>query len=127
VTPTGDELVLVAEDEPALRLLIARALRVQGYRVLEAGNGVEALGIVEGHEGAPIALLVTDVTMPKMSGRDLARQVALLLPQLKVLFLSGYSDGSIASDGQLAPGVNFMQKPFSMEALARRVRSVLDS
>ena len=124
--PRGDETVLVVEDEEGVRRLIRDILEQQGYHVLDADGGERALEIVNADERGAIALLVTDVVMPHMSGRDLAQAVALLRPEVKVLFLSGYTDRAAIEHG-LGSAAAFLQKPFSPEALARKVRGVLDA
>jgi CheY-like chemotaxis protein len=123
--PRGGETVLVAEDEGDVRNLVVQILRNQGYEVLEAANGGEALMICEKHTGA-IDLLMTDVVMPMMSGRELANRLLLLHPEMKVLYMSGYTNDAIVRHGVLEEGVNFIPKPFSVEALAFKVREVLD-
>jgi CheY-like chemotaxis protein len=123
--PRGGETVLVAEDDGDVRSLVVQILKKQGYKVLEAANGGEAFMICEKHEG-PIDLLVTDVVMPVMSGRELTDRLLLLHPKIKVLYMSGYTDETIVRHGVLEEGVNFFQKPFSMEALVLKVREVLD-
>jgi PAS domain S-box-containing protein len=121
--PSGTETVLVVEDEEGVRRLIRDVLELQGYTVLEAASGESAL---ERTEGFPhIDLLVTDVVMPKMSGRDLAEALKLLRPEIKVLFLSGYTDRAVVEHG-VGASDNFLQKPFTPVALARAVRQVLD-
>jgi len=123
---TGSETILVVEDDDALRNLGREILERQGYRVLDAGNGIEALRISETHRGQ-IHLMITDVVMPKMGGKKVADRLQQLYPQMKVIYMSGYTDNSIAHHGILAPGLNFLQKPFSPEVLARKVREVLDA
>jgi len=123
---TGSETILVVEDDDALRNLGREILERQGYRVLDAGNGIEALRISEAHRGQ-IHLMITDVVMPKMGGKKVADRSQPLYPQMKVIYMSGYTDNSIAHHGILAPGLNFLQKPFSPEVLARKVREVLDA
>ena len=120
----GTETVLVAEDEQIVRVLIRKVLEQAGYTVLLAGGGAEALQVAERHAG-PIHLLVTDVVMPGMSGRELARRVVERWPATKVLYMSGYADDAVERHGVLDPGTAFMQKPFTPSALARRVRDVL--
>ena len=120
----GTETILVAEDEQMVRVLVRKVLEQAGYTVLLAGGGSEALQLAERHTG-PIHLLVTDVVMPGMSGRELARQLVTKRAGTKVLFLSGYADDAVARHGVLEPGTAFMQKPFTPSALARRVREVL--
>ncbi len=122
----GTETVLLTEDEDGVRRLTRRILQGYGYRVLEAKNGGEALMACEQHAG-PIHLLVTDVVMPGMSGPRLAERLAPLRPAMRVLFLSGYTDDAIVHHGVLNPNTPFLQKPFTPEALIRKVREVLDS
>jgi len=116
--------VLVAEDETLVRVLVRKTLTQAGYRVLEAGGGEEALQLAARHDGT-IHLLVTDVVMPGMSGRELMRRLAAVRPNVKVLYMSGYSDEAVERHGVLDPGTAFMQKPFTPSVLARRVREVL--
>jgi len=125
--PRGSELVLITEDEPAVRAMAVRVLRQQGYRVLEAANGEEALRIAQVRSEEPIALLVTDMVMPQMGGKTLAEQIAALSPNVKVLFMSGYTDAAIVQHDQLTHGRAFLQKPFSSATLAQKVRDVLDA
>lgn len=121
----GSETVLIVEDDHSLRKLARTVLKQRGYKVLEAENGEDALRISKEHEG-PIQLMITDVVMPKMSGRETAERLQPLYPQMKVIYMSGYTDSAIAHHGVLAPGLNFIEKPFSPEGLARKVREVLD-
>jgi CheY-like chemotaxis protein len=123
--PRGTEVVLLVEDEPAVRALAARVLRAQGYTVLAAGNGSEALQVIQTHLGV-IDLLVTDVVMPEMSGKVLAEHVVRRYPQIRILFISGYTDRAIVHHGRLEPNVTFLQKPFAPLALAQKVREVLE-
>jgi len=125
-TPRGTEVVLLVEDESAVRHLAARVLRAQGYTVLEAGNGEEALQIIQMHSGV-IDLLLTDVVMPEMSGKALADRVVRRYPAIRVLFISGYTDRAIVHHGQLERDVLCLQKPFTLRALAQKVREVLDA
>jgi PAS domain S-box-containing protein len=120
----GTETLLLVEDEDPVRALVRNVLREKGYRILEASRGEEALELAEQY-GGPIDLLVTDVVMPQMNGRELARRLANLLPQIKVLYISGYADNAVWYQGGLDSGGAFLQKPFSPEALARKVREVL--
>jgi len=115
------ETILVAEDDPGVRSLVCITLRLRGYVVLEAQDGVEALMIGGQHQG-PLHLLLTDVAMPQMNGREVAERLAAQRPDFKVLFMSGYSDDALLRRGLMAPGVSFIQKPFSSDALAKTVR-----
>jgi len=122
----GTETILVVEDEPAVLALSQRALEAQGYVVLAASDATTALRLVERH-GGTIHLLLTDVVMPGMSGRDLADQLAARRPGTRVLYMSGYPGDAVVQHGELQPGAAFLQKPFSPDGLARKVRDVLDA
>jgi CheY-like chemotaxis protein len=122
----GSETVLVVEDEPAVLTLSRRALEMQGYVVLAAADGADALRIVERH-GGTIDLLLSDVVMPGLSGRELADQLSVRRPGIRVLFMSGYPGDAVVQHGTLPPGSAFLQKPFSPDGLARKVRDVLDA
>jgi len=122
----GSETVLVAEDEDAVRQIIERALQARGYRVMVARNGSEALALAGRHAGQ-IDLLVTDVVMPDMNGRVLSQRLMEVRPAIKTLYLSGYTDDAILHHGVLQEGVAFLQKPFSLGALARKVRDVIEA
>ena len=124
--PHGKETVLVVEDEEGVRELVRDILEASGYKVLEAAHGAGALEIVERHAG-PIHLLVSDVVMPEMSGRDLAQQLAVRCPDTKVLFMSGYTDHAVAHRGVLDPEMEFLQKPFTAATFTGKVRELLDA
>lgn len=124
--PKGNETVLLVEDEPLVRGLALRVLREQGYRVLEAANGGEAIRMAQMHAGEEIHLLLTDVVMPGMTGRELADSLRPLLPNMRVLYMSGYTDHAMVHHGVLAKGVNYIEKPFTVNALTHKVREVLD-
>jgi two-component system, cell cycle sensor histidine kinase and response regulator CckA len=124
--PRGMETLLVVEDEPSLMHLTRRALEAQGYEVLSASNGQDALRVVREHKGAPIRLVVTDVIMPLMGGKAMAEWLKTTHPGIKVLFTSGYTDEAIAHHGMLDTGVEFLSKPYTSATLARKVREVLD-
>ncbi len=121
---SGAETILLVEDEESVRTLVESVLRSKGYKVIPAARGDEALALSEQY-AQPIALMLVDMVMPRMSGRELARRLAPLHPETKVLFMSGYA-GSSASDG-LDADTHFIQKPFTSEALARKVRETLDA
>jgi two-component system, cell cycle sensor histidine kinase and response regulator CckA len=121
----GTETILLVEDEPAVREVARRILQRHGYQVLVADSPAEALRLCETHQGT-IHVLVTDVVMPRLSGAQLAQQIALRRPALRVLYVSGYTDGSIESHGVLEAGVSFLQKPFTSDSLASKVRSMLN-
>ncbi len=123
--PRGSETILVVEDEEEVRKLAAHILQRQGYKVLEAPQGGDALLICEQHQD-PIHLMLTDVVMPGMSGHQLAKRLKSLQPEMEVLYMSGYTDNAIAQHGVLGEGVNYIQKPFTVDGLARKVREVLD-
>jgi signal transduction histidine kinase len=118
------ETVLVVEDEQAVRDLTVKMLQKLGYKILTAASGAEAIEISRMHAG-PIALLLTDVVMPSMSGRQLADALRPQRPDMKVLFLSGYTEDTIVHHGVLDPNVQFLPKPFSREVLAKKMREVL--
>jgi PAS domain S-box-containing protein len=121
----GSETVLLVEDEEVVRNLGVRILAGLGYRVMRAGNGDEAIALA-GEHGERIDLLLTDVVMPGMSGRELANRLARIHPEARVLFTSGYTDNAIVHHGVLDEGVSFIGKPYSPSALAKKVREVLD-
>ena len=122
----GTETILVVEDEMEVRKLVAQILKGQGYTVIEASGGEEALKVARESTGRKIDLLLTDVVMPEMSGRELAETLPFRHPGLKILYMSGYTDNAIAHHGVLEEGINYIQKPFTLEALARKVREVLN-
>jgi two-component system cell cycle sensor histidine kinase/response regulator CckA len=125
VAPRGTETVLLAEDEEGVRRVARLALEMQGYRVLEAGTGAEALRALDAHPG-PVHLLLTDVVMPDLGGRDLADAVRARRPWVKVLYTSGHTDDVAIRYGVSEAADAFLQKPFTLLGLARKVREVLD-
>jgi two-component system cell cycle sensor histidine kinase/response regulator CckA len=125
-TARGTETILVAEDEPAVRELATQILRSYGYKVLAAQNGLEALRVSRAYEG-PIHLLLTDVVMPLMNGKELAEELQAEREEMRVLYVSGYSDDVIEHHGVLEEGAIFLAKPFTLEALTLEVRAVLDA
>ena len=125
-TPRGDETILLVEDDEAVRSLTRRILEQFGYRVLGASGGADAIRLVEDHVGR-IDLVVADVVMPEMSGRELVERLTRARAGLKVLYLSGYPDDAVVRHGVMESEMSFLQKPFTMEALAIKVRQTLDA
>jgi len=123
--PHGTETVLLAEDEPPVRAIARQVLERHGYTVLEAPSAESALDIATRYSGT-IHLLLTDVIMPGMNGRELATRLAHLRPDARVIFMSGYTDDAVVRHGVLVPGATYVQKPFTPDAIARKVREVLD-
>ncbi|MFZ3217656.1 MAG: CHASE4 domain-containing protein [Candidatus Acidiferrales bacterium] len=121
----GTETILLVEDEQSVRELVTEYLAARGYQVLDAADGMQALEIANAHQGE-IQLLITDVVMPRLSGRDLASRLSTTRPDLKVLYISGYTDDSIFRHGVLQGGMAFLQKPFNLKALATKIREVLE-
>ncbi len=124
--PKGTETILLVEDDPSVRGLAALVLRQQGYTVLEAANGDEAMGLVREPIHKKIHLVLTDLVMPQMGGKELAQQFKAHQSDARVLFISGYTDGAIMHQASIEPGTPFLQKPFSPLDLAKKVREVLD-
>ncbi len=124
-TPQGSETVLEVEDEETVRKLAVRLLKKQGYRVLEAPDGGQAFILCERYT-EPIHLILSDVVMPGISGRELVERLQRIHPEAKAIYMSGYTDNVILHHGILEEGLNFIQKPFTLESLARKVREVLD-
>ena len=123
-TAGASETILVVEDEKAVRDLTMRMLERLGYRLLAAASGAEAIEVSRAFAGT-IHLLLTDVVMPNMSGRQLADELALSRPGMKVLYLSGYTENTVLHHGVLDANVEFLPKPFSREVLSRRIREIL--
>ena len=121
--PAGSEIVLLTEDEDALRKFVRQILERKGYKVLEARHGGEALAICEKHQH--IDLLLTDVKMPKMGGRELAEKATPLHPEMGVIFMSGYTNDTLIAEGIKVRGTRFLQKPFTSPELVRKVRDRL--
>ncbi len=124
--PRGTETILIVDDEPQIRKLAFDCLAYCGYDVLSSANGLQALQLVEGLN-RPVDLVLTDVVMPKLSGRELSERITALQPAAKVLFMSGYTNDAVVNHGILDGDTWFIQKPFTLESLVRRVREVLDS
>jgi CheY-like chemotaxis protein len=122
----GTETILLVEDEEVVRKLSHDILKTCGYEVIEAKNGLDAIKISE-QAGLQIDLLLTDVVMPQMGGRELAVKLSLKYPKMKVLFTSGYTDDAIVRHGIIDEGTNFIQKPFTLDALIEKVRETLDT
>jgi nitrogen-specific signal transduction histidine kinase/ActR/RegA family two-component response regulator len=125
--PRGTETLLVVEDDPAVRHLARGVLEAQGYEVLSAANGQDALRVMHEHKGAPVRLVVTDVMMPLMGGKAMAEWLKTTYPELQILFTSGYTDNTIAHHGVLDAGVEFLAKPYTPATLVRKVRALLDA
>ncbi len=125
VRPRGTETILLVEDEDQVRALASAVLARQGYKIHTAENGSAAIALLETLSG-DVDLLLTDVVMPKMSGRELAEKIAPARPKMKVLFMSGYTDDTVVHHGVLDSGFAFLQKPITPDTLARKVREVLD-
>lgn len=124
--PHGTETILLVEDEEQVRRIVHEILETQGYQVLVAVNGEEALAIAQQHEGE-IDLMITDVVMPQMGGRESVERLSPLRPRMRVLYMSGYTDDAIVRHGLIDEQLQFIGKPFTADALARKVRTVLDS
>jgi len=122
----GREIVLLVEDDHALREVISRGLKKFGYKILEAANGGEALLICEKQKG-PIDLLLTDVVLPQMSGRELAERLRSFRADMKVLYMSGYTENAIVNNGILKENVGFLQKPFKVNVLVQKIREIMDA
>ncbi|MBW2610695.1 MAG: response regulator [Deltaproteobacteria bacterium] len=122
---TGSETILIVEDDDALRKLACEILEAQGYTILDAQNGIVALK-VSNEYGDQIHLMITDVVMPKMGGRELEEHLCPLRPDMKVIYMSGHTDNTILRHGVLSPEIEFLQKPISSASLKRKVREVLD-
>ncbi len=118
------ETILLVDDETAVRQLIRRILQMNGYTVLEANGGMDALQICQQHEGL-IHLLLTDVLMPEMNGQNLAERVTALRPHIRVLYMSGCIDSALITLSDRKTEIAFIQKPFTPDALARKVREIL--
>jgi CheY-like chemotaxis protein len=123
--PRGSETILLVEDEDGVRAFTRYTLQMQGYDVVEARDGEDALRVAERNRGY-LHLLITDVVMPRRGGREVAERLVQAQPGVKVLFLSGYTDDAVVRHGVLASEVAFLQKPFTPSALAQKVRDVLD-
>src|SRR5579884_888037 len=124
--PHGNETVLLVEDEDILRAFTRQVLRSLGYTVLDAANATEALTVSAAHPDT-IHLLATDVVMPGTGGQQLAEQMLALRPDLRVLYLSGYTSEAIVRHGVLQAEINFLRKPFTAGTLAQKIREVLDA
>jgi CheY-like chemotaxis protein len=120
----GSGVILLVEDQEPVREMLKKALTIRGYTVLEAAGGEEALGLAGQHRGL-VDLLITDVVMPVMSGRELAERLTAERPGMKVLFISGFADRAVVHHGMLSPGINYLQKPFPLSELARKVQEIL--
>jgi PAS domain S-box-containing protein len=124
--PRGTETLMIVEDEPSLRFLARCVLEAQGYTVLCASNGEDAMRVAREHTGSPVCLVITDVIMPLMGGKVMSERLKTAYPGLKILFTSGYTDDAIAQHGLLEGGIAFLPKPYTSGLLARKVRATLD-
>jgi len=124
--PKGNETILLVEDDSSVRDLAVRFLRGQGYTILEATNGNEAIRIARKSKKEKVHLLLTDMVMPQMGGKELVERFRSIHPEIKVLFISGYTDTAITHHGLSEPNTALLQKPFSLTSLAKKVREVLD-
>ena len=125
VFPRGSETILVVDDEPTVREMIREILETCGYQVLEAKNGFEAMEVYE-REGEKINLVITDLLMPRMSGQSLVDLLSFSHLQNRILYISGYFDDHLITRSEIERQQNFIEKPFTAESLARKVRSILD-
>ena len=126
-TTVGHESLLVVEDEEDLREMMVESLKLYGYRVYSAQNGAEALELCQKHfHQQPFALLITDVVMPQMNGKELADKITRQIPGIKTLYISGYTEQAIVEHNILLEGLFFLPKPFSPSSLAGKVRHILD-
>jgi CheY-like chemotaxis protein len=122
--PGSPERILLVEDEPNVRRIARRILERNGYTVLEAANGAEALRVLERRQ-EPIALVLTDLVMPEMGGRELAAKLRIVSPTSRVLFMSGYTEDAVLRQSVMEPGAIFLDKPFTFDTLIRKVREAL--
>ena len=127
IIPAGNETILIVEDEPDLRKMIKRILSGNGYNVLEAIDGENALEVIQTRGIDEIELLVADVIMPRMGGKTLTDRLNELQYNLKVIYISGYTNDAISTQGILTEGVNFLHKPFTPSQLLLKIREVLDN
>ncbi len=125
-TWSGSQTVLVAEDEDMVRRLVCSVLRSKGYTVLEAQDGIRACQIEETHKG-PIHLLITDMVMPGLSGQEVSKKVRARRPGTKVLYISGYTEEALQGLGPMEDHAHFLSKPFAPDALARKVKEILEN
>jgi DNA-binding NtrC family response regulator len=121
----GIETVLLVEDEDGVRALVRQVLQKHGYKVLQASSGAEALAICD-QRTEPIHLLLTDVVLKQMSGRELSEIMVARRPKMKIIFMSGYTDDAVVHHGVLSQSTAFLQKPFTTQALVKMMREVLD-
>jgi len=120
----GNETILLVEDDQGVRTFIDEALRSLGYHVHQARNGEDALKILETEKLTP-HLLITDIIMPGIDGRDLSKRVKKIVPSIKIIFTSGYTDSHIDSEGLLEKGIHFIGKPYSISTISSKIREVL--
>jgi len=123
---SGDEIVLLVEDDYNVRTFASSALKELGYNVFEASNGKKAINLIKEEDLKP-NLLITDIVMPEMNGKELVEKLKVLLPEMKIIYTSGYTDSYIAKQGILNESVHFIQKPFSLKQFAEKIREVLET
>ncbi len=124
--PRGTETLLIVEDEPSVRFLVRKVLQSHGYYVLSAANGQDALRVAREHAGAPISLVVTDLIMPQMGGKEMAEALKKINGDIKILFMSGYTNDAIVNHGLIETEVEFLSKPYTPATILRKVRQMLD-
>jgi two-component system, cell cycle sensor histidine kinase and response regulator CckA len=125
-TGRGNETILIAEDETSLRTLTSATLELNGYKVLQAKDGLEALEVSRKHDG-PINLLLTDIVMPGMGGRALAEELGRERKDMRIVYMSGYTGQAVGSQGPVEPGSFYLHKPFTRQALTQKIREALES
>ena len=124
---SGEETILFVEDDFEVRNFMGEALKSLKYNIVEASNGVEALDLIKQRHDLKIDLLITDVIMPEMGGKELAEEIVKIVPGIKILFTSGYTDNHIVRSGRLDNGINFLQKPFTIKDISKKIRNIVEN